>query len=117
MSDRELVAEEILFTEQDSSGDGGSGVTTRVIVIEVSQNNVNLRTLYDQFYVPPVGGETVICTIGALATVGSTSTSTPAFDVGSWPASVSITIRNSGRIQGKGGDGGSPGTDIDGDFV
>lgn len=100
--DRFIVdAEELLFTGA-TDPDG-----PRIIIIDNNTYNVNLRTLHDSFYTPPEIYDTVICIIEEDVIVGSTSTATPAFDVGSWPANVDITLRIVGRIQGKGGAGGA----------
>lgn len=50
-------------------------------------------------------GDAVLCIIEAGIKVGSTSDS-PSFDVGDWPADVDITVRVAGRVQGHGGTGG-----------
>lgn len=77
------------------------------IVIDANLLNVNLRTMHDTLYGAPVSGNTVTCTINAGVTVGSTSASSPAFDIGTWPAGVTINLIVNGRIQGKGGAGGN----------
>lgn len=101
-----IDAEEMLFTDFVDPDDPDSGGDARVVIIDSDSYNINLRTLFDSFYTAPQTYDSVICIIEAGVTVGSTSTSSPAFDVGSWPASVDILIRVQGRIQGKGGQGG-----------
>lgn len=76
------------------------------IIIEASTFNINLRTLHDALYGTPTTGDVVTCVISAGVVIGSHSTSTPAFDVGSWPAGIEPSIVNHGRIQGMGGLGG-----------
>lgn len=99
-----VEAEEMRFVSLDDDD-----LTTRTVVIDANAYNVNLRTLHDALYPEPISGDTVVCIINAGVTVGSTSISVPAFDVGSWPAGVSVTLRINGRIQGKGGNGGRGG--------
>lgn len=98
-----IDADEMLFL---ASGDD---LDNRLIIVDVNTNNINLRTAHDAIYPEPVGGETVTCRIDAGVLVGSTSTSIPAFDVGSWPGGVTITLIVNGRIQGHGGQGGHGG--------
>lgn len=104
-----LEAEEVLFTNFDPED-----LSTRVIVIDGPANNVNMRTLHDTIYPTPtdedVGYVTVACTIESGVIIGSVSTSLPAFDVGSWPSGLDLSLTVSGRIQGKGGAGGAGGT-------
>jgi hypothetical protein len=57
--------------------------------------------------------------ISSAVIFSSTSTGTPAFNIGStqWPSGATVTITNNGYIQGKGGDGGAydAGTPQDGE--
>jgi len=89
-------------------------LTTRTIVIGTGTNNFNLRTAHDSLFPAPTAqdvaaGVEVLCIINSGVTVGATSTTVRAFDVGSWPTGMPITIRNNGRIQGRGGNGGAGG--------
>ena len=54
-----------------------------------------------------VGYVTLTCIIQADVIVGCTSTGLRAFTVGDWPDGFEITIKVLGRIQGRGGNGGS----------
>lgn len=85
----------------------------RVIIIDTNINNFNLRTVHDSIYPTPEAGEsppiTVTCYVSTGVVVGSTDPETPAFDVGSWPAGIPLTVVIRGRIQGKGGNGGDGG--------
>lgn len=81
-------------------------LTHRLIVVDANINNVNLRTAHDSLYPAPVSGDTVTCRINAGVIVGASSTASPALDIGSWPAGVSVVLQVYGRIQGRGGDGG-----------
>lgn len=103
-----VEAEEMLF-EQFDPGD----LIDRVITIDSDVLNLNLRTTHDQIY-PAITTETLAesptvtltCIINPGVTVGSNSTSIPAFQVGSWPVGFKPTIIIKGRVQGRGGDGG-----------
>lgn len=108
--DRYIIdAEEMLFSDFEDPDDPDTGGDSRLIIIDTDSYNINLRTLHDTFYTAPETYDSIICIIEADVKVGSTSTSLPALDVGSWPASVDILIRVQGRIQGRGGNSGSPG--------
>lgn len=96
-----IEAEEMLFTDYISPNPDEHYIT-----IDVSTNNVNLRTLHDTLFPEPTASTNVFLTIETGVTVGSTSTSTSALDVGSWPSGATVTITNNGRIQGCGGAGG-----------
>jgi len=96
----EVTAEEMLFTSFDSGDD-----TNRAIIIDANVFDINLRTLHDELYPAPTTGDTVTCTIFAGVIVGASTTAARAFDVGSWPSGVTITLIVQGRIEGAGGDG------------
>jgi hypothetical protein len=107
-----VEGEEVLFDLQS----GGTG--QRTIYIDANASNVNLRTLHDTLYPAPtaedVGVVSVLCIIQSGATVSSSNTSLPAFDVGAWPVGLEIILEVQGRIAGrdgvggKGGNGGGP---------
>lgn len=99
-----VEAEELLFEGFVSDDD-----TDRTITIAADDYNLNFRTLHDALYPAPLSGDEVTLVIASGVTVGSTSTSTPALNVGSWPAGVTLNIEVSGRIQGAGGAGGTVG--------
>ena len=94
-------AEEMLFTAPDDSETG------RLIIIDTSVNNVNLRTLHDALYTTPESGDQITCVIPSAVVVGSNSATLPAFDVGTWPEGVTLSLVNNGRITGRGGSGGT----------
>lgn len=98
-----VEAQEAIF-----ENDGVVDPSTRAITIDANTYNFNLRTVHDSLFGPITdpSGTTLTCIINSGVTVGSTSTSAPAFDVGSWPSGLTITIINRGRIQGCGGNGG-----------
>lgn len=96
-------AEEMLFTETE--GD-------RVVIIDSNRLNVNLRDLYDQFYLPPSGSETVTFIISAGVFVGTPwmNANPPrdndrAIDVGDWPEEPELLLINNGNIIAGGGTG------------
>lgn len=102
------VAEEIFVRSVE-------GLTDRTVYISVNTFNVNLRVLHDEQYTTPQSGDTVTFIVEPGVWVGSLSTSLPSADVGTWPGGVTLLLRNNGRIQGHGGNGGaqdfSPGGD------
>jgi hypothetical protein len=108
LNDRyQVEAEEALY---DASSSTTVDLLNRVITIDGNVNNINLRTIHDTLYPAPVGGASpqivVSCIVSSGVTVGSSDIASPAFDVGSWPADVPVTLDIRGRIQGKGGKGG-----------
>ena len=108
--DRLIIdAEEMLFTDFSDPDDPDGGSDAKIIIIDTDADNVNLRTLFDSFYTAPQAYDSIICDIESGVTIGSTDAEFPAFDVGSWPASVDILIRQRGRILGRGGRGGNGG--------
>lgn len=92
-------AEEMLFAAPED--DRGR------ITVDSNINNINLRTVYDSLYSAPVSGDVVTCTINSGVIVGSADTSLPGFNVGTWPAGVTINLIVLGRISGRGGAGGT----------
>jgi hypothetical protein len=99
-------AEEMLFQQYLTEEE----LATRTITIDSPVNNFNLRAVHDTIFPPVTGSESpaiqIKCLINSGAVVGSSLTGVPAFEVGSWPGTVDITIENLGRIQGAGGGGG-----------
>jgi hypothetical protein len=97
-----VQAEEMLFE--------GSAVDldNRVIIIDANTVDFNLRTVHDTIYpvITTVGSITLKCIIEAGVIVGNQTDGLPAFNVGSWPVGLPITIEVRGRIQGRGGRGG-----------
>ena len=102
-----LEATELLFTEIEGGATGGD----RVLIVDSDMQNLNLRTAHDTIFPVPTGSEspavTVRCIVEEGVTVGSASTASPAFDVGTWPAGITVVLEVRGRIQGAGGLGGS----------
>jgi hypothetical protein len=84
-----LELEEIYF-------DVPEGFDDRVVTIDVSRYDFNFRDAYDVQYPEPETGDEVTVRIYAGAIVGSTSTATPAFDVGDWPTEAATGNRTSG---------------------
>ena len=79
----------------------------RLIQIDADMFNINLRSLHDSLYSTPQSGDTVRLLINSDVIIGSTVTTIPALDIGSWPAGVTVEVGGLGRIQGRGGNGGS----------
>lgn len=100
----QVEAEEMSFAEPITVDP-----TDHTVIVAVSINNFNLRTKHDQTFPDAVSGDTVTAIINSGVIVGSTSRSTPAFTVGSWPAGVTVNVVVNGRIQGCAGDGGRGG--------
>lgn len=113
-----VEAEEALWT---FVGDDPGSLSDRVIVIPSNINDVNLRTMHDSIY-PEVTDDDVSASPAVTLTVivnenvivGSTSTSSPAFDVGDWPVGFQISMELRGRIQGRGGNAGNVASEGDG---
>lgn len=107
-----VIAEEMLFISYDSAD-----LNNRAIIIDNDSLNLNIRTIHDTLYPPPVAGITVNITVIAGVDVGSASMSTPAMDIGSWPAGVTLNLVVQGRIQGCGGQGDTGGGGGTGGFT
>lgn len=78
----------------------------RVILIDANAFDLNLRTVHDLIYTPPEENDEITVIIASGVIVGSENPfpgGGKAFDVGDWPANVTIHITNNGRIQGYGG--------------
>lgn len=99
-----VEAEEMLWTAP--SVDTG----TRYVIFDANNFNINLRSSHDSIYPPAQAGDVVNCVVNAGVTIGSTSTSLGAVDVGSWPSGVTVNLIVRGRLQGAGGRGGRGGT-------
>lgn len=101
--DRWMVeAEEALFSAEELD------LNNRIVPIDASGFNLNLRTLHDSIYPVITNGTgiTVTCVIASTVEIGSNSISLPAFDVGSWAATPpTIILQVRGTVQGKGGQG------------
>lgn len=108
MAERFVVEADEMLSTFTATPDS-PGAIPHTIVIDSDLMNVDMRTMHDSVYSTPVSGNLIICTINAGIVIGSTSTANPAFDVGTWPGGVSITLRVNGRIEGCGGMGGTGG--------
>lgn len=101
--DRYVIdALESIFIEQEDLE------PVRLIFIDETTLNVNLRDLHDTIYSDPQEYDQIRCVISPGAKVGS-STVNPSFIVGDWPDFVDITIELNGPIKGRGGQGGLAG--------
>lgn len=104
MADRFVVeAEEMLWTPFG----GDIDPATRTIVFDFNVNDVNLQTYHDSLYNTAESGDTIECYITSGTIIGSSSTSSPAFTVGTFVGGVTVNIYIYGRIQGHGGLGGN----------
>lgn len=89
---------------------GTSNVFTFNQTIATNTNNYNLRSAAIAAGWDQVLALQATITINAGVFVGSSSTSTPAFQTGSsFPAGSTLAITNNGHIVGRGGDGGGGG--------
>lgn len=103
----QVEAEEVLYPVT-----AAEDLINRHIIIDANTHDINLREIHDLIYPEPESGVTnVIVTINSGVKVGATSAGIRSFDVGSWPASINIIINVVGRIQGRGGNGGSVSAD------
>jgi hypothetical protein len=89
------------FNSAGSPGTCTSPCTT--ITISVSTNNVNLFTLAGS---PATAGNYQFI-VNSGVVVGSTSSTSPAMDTGTFPTNSNIWLVNNGTIQGAGGNGGN----------
>jgi hypothetical protein len=97
-----IEAEEQLFARIDPED-----LDNRTIILDANILNFNFKTAHDLLYPPVEAGNVVRCYIETGVVVGSSVFGSPAFDVGTWPAGVTLEIYNNGRIQGRGGKGGN----------
>lgn len=95
-----VEAEEVLFATSSDNPD------FHPLVIDSNTTNINLRTIHDAVYGTPTSATIVECRVLAGVEVTGTATSIPAFDVGSWPSGVAITLIVEGSIRAPGGLGG-----------
>jgi len=98
-----IEAEEMLFTAYGVDIDP----TAHNIIFDVSTLDVNLRDVHDDLYGTPTSGDTVSAYINSGVIIGSSSNTTPAFTVGTFPGGVTVNVFVIGRIQGCGGRGGN----------
>lgn len=84
-------AEEMIFVDLNADDPN-----THAIIIDANSYDIDLRELHDTLYASIAAGMTVNVTVNAGVIVGSTSTATPAFDVGTWPTQAVTGNRTSG---------------------
>lgn len=109
-----IRAQQVTFGETTLLGE-------RVLFLEDSENNKNLRTIHDLNFSTPLGGspgEVVRFIVSDGVIIGSDSTSLYALQTGSWPEGVSLilevgTATGSARIQGRAGNAGAGASDSD----
>jgi hypothetical protein len=88
-------------------------VAGEFLLLPVSQNNLNLRDLFDsQYSVAPVSGDIIRVRLRNGVIIGSDSTASHALVTGSWPAGVVLIldIDAGAFIVGRGGAGGRGGS-------
>lgn len=90
--------------------------TTRLILIDSNTTDFNMRDRYEQLYGVPGAGVVVTFRVGAGIKVGSTSPFVAALSTGAWPADTELRLEilAGGKVLGKGGDGGVPTGQING---
>lgn len=78
------------------------------VIIGGNENNINLRTIYDNLFPSPDGTTKVKFIIDNVVIIGSSSVLTYAVDTGSWPVGAEVTLQtnSSSFTVGKGGNGG-----------
>lgn len=86
----------------------GSGVQYTITLS--NSTNVNLYTLFTASFSFTTTRKYVKFTIPTGVTIGSTSSGTPALDIGQFPTGTTIVIENNGNIYGAGGTAGTGGT-------
>lgn len=87
----QVEAEEQLFVDLDNEDPN-----VHPIIIDSNTFDVDLRDLHDTLFGTLDNGVTVNVTVNAGVIVGSTSTSTPALDIGTWPTQAVTGNRTSG---------------------
>lgn len=87
----QIEAEEQLFVDLDNEDPN-----THPIIIDSNVYDVDLRVLHDTLFGTLDNGVVVNATINAGVIIGSTSTSTPALDIGTWPTQAVTGNRTSG---------------------
>lgn len=97
-------AEEMRFENLDA-GD----LLDRIIILNIDNYNLNLRTIHDQLFPATFGGGVTV-TFQITAHIGSKTTANSAVNVGDWPVGFVPLVQLSGRIQGRGGLGGNGNT-------
>lgn len=94
-----------------SNGYGKSNTPTYNLTISANTNDYNIRSAAISAGWPGSVDANVNVTINPGVFVGSTSTGSSAFSIGSpWPAGSALTVTNNGTIVGRGGGGGNGGT-------
>jgi len=96
-------AQQVAFTVDQDDG-------VRRVHIDNNSANLNLRQIHDQQFLPPTGDEIIEFYVTANVLVGSTSAGAYALRTGTWPDMyVRPKLFILGRVQGKGGVGGTGG--------
>lgn len=103
----EYTALEHNFDVELDEDEGGGDPDVDLVLIELDDQNITLRTLYDANFSTPDASTKAKFVVSSGVIIGSSSVSTEAVNTGSWPAGATVTLQvNSGAfIVGKGGDG------------
>lgn len=79
----------------------------RIVYVDTSAFNINLKDLHDAIYLPATSGDEVVFIFSEGVTIGSTSTGAFAATNGGWPSGVDVSLDfRGGVIEGAGGQGG-----------
>lgn len=99
---------EYVYDDELAEDEGGGEAGVDLVLIELDDQNVNLRTLYDAIFSTPTAATAAKFVIDNGVVVGSSSTATIGLDTGAWPAGATVTLQlNSGSFAvGCGGTGG-----------
>jgi len=97
------TAEEMLWTPYGDDIDP----TNKTITFDFDEKDINARSRHDALYPAPTSGDTVTVIVNSGVRIGSSSTASPALNMGIWPGGVTLILILRGRIEGKGGAGGS----------
>lgn len=96
-------AEEMRFTASDATTD----LSNRVMTIDFNTQDFDWKAAHDLVFPAVESGQAVTLIVAEGAIVGSSSASSPAFTVGTWPGGVTLNLTVVGRIEGIGGHGGN----------
>lgn len=101
-----VLAEEMIFIQY-----AATDTNTHDIIVDSNTQNFNLRTVHDTLFPTPVAGNVVNVTVNSGVIVSATSASQRAFDVGSWPAGVTVNVvlASGCKLEAAGGAGGHGG--------
>ncbi len=94
--------------EVDSDeGAGGGDPDVDLVLLSISDENINLRTIYDGLFPAPDASTKAKFVLENGVVIGGTSLGGTSMDTGSWPAGAEITLQTNsgGFVVGRGGQG------------